>query len=380
MLATNGDSKRQATVVDRCRIRIPLLSLIALVGVLCPVAGSAFADTFKIAAFNDARSNRRFMGITASADPAGLEGWDHYWSIRSTLLSPDNFGPGSSVPGTRPIEFVAEEVADARPGYYDLSVIDLLIMNEVTPLSDPTAAVEEFAAIADFVRGGGCLVVITDYVPQAQAAKPGVAAANGVLAALDGNTGKAGRFVGNTTTPHHGNTQGKFVDWWGSGVLWGPFPYYDPGISMDSPGTVVSSFPGYPNEVPFACSDHNVLTTGDWSHVIGQRRLFTQGPDEATNILTEISGLSLGLEESRGNVMVAGDVLFTDYYTFPGFPLWPRNVNNATILMNFIHQQMYVIPEPGAIVLLAIGVATLLCFAPRRRRPRATVTSARQPV
>lgn len=365
--------------------KIRLWIMLAALGAIlvCPwhrlcMAGADGWPTFKIAAFNDDRSHRRFMGVSQSVVHSNLKNVDFYSTIRNALLNPVNFQIGT---GTvcQTVELIGDdagepEVADARS--YDFTGIDMLIMTEVAPLHvvDPvhytqSDSLAEYQAIANFVRNGGCLVIaadnLTTFGPQ------GMEAGNGVLAALDGNSGKAGHFTGQNSTPlggkAHGATMGEFVDWSGSNALYGAFPYYDPGIP-DSPGSEVTS----PDGVPFAASLHVEVATGEWSHLIGNRK--TDGG--SSPIMMEIPGSVFGLHpwwnwgryKTKGNVLVIGDLILSDYYTFPGFAGWPRNVNNATILMNFVAGQTNEVPEPAILTLLVTGLLASVGLHVCRRR------------
>ena len=114
-------------------------------------------------------------------------------------------------------------------------------------------------------------------------------------------------------------------------------------------------------DVPFGASMAVTVQSGGWSHTIG--KLCGTIP-----MMMEIQGADIA--PGAGNVLVAGDVLFSDYFVFPGFgggQACLRNVNNATILKNFVAQQ--IIPEPSSLLVWGgIGALGLIGVALRRRR------------
>ena len=290
--------------------------------------------------------------------------------MRGLLLTPDIFGAG--------IDVSLHEIADARSDLAGQG-FDLLIMNEVAPLSGSNA-VDEAAAIAAFVRGGGCLVIIADTVQNG----PDVVMGNKTLAALDGgselagNAGRYGEFV-KTNSEYETAYSGHFtLDSGGSSnLVWGGgFNYQLDGTAEGAP--FAASQTDVLDDARFGVTDHVSVVAGSWGQVIGKRAISGGINPTLSSVIMEIRGSAIdaGLSGSgAGNVLVVGDTIFANdmvYPIAPGFanadPLDNNNnYNNASILLNFVQQQA-VVPEPGSLLLFATGLAAMMGGLWWRRR------------
>jgi hypothetical protein len=278
-------------------------------------AGPVRAATITIGELTSDRVFRDFGG----------GGYENIWS---RLADPANFGPGGIVPHSVAL---APPLPIATSGA--LAKLDIFIMPEVfTPF-----APEEAAAVAEFVRNGGCLVVISNTLhasdpPGGNGTVPG----NAVLSLLDGThiepfdlTGEQSATAGTITSLAAPLTDGPF----------GTFTIGD----------------------SYAASWHTPLTMGSEAQSIGVRN--------GTTVLALIEGGALG--EGSGAVMINGDVLFNDLFIPPGDQggIYETEANTA-LFMNFVAMHAAMIPEvpePSTLSLLA-AAAALLPFGGRRRR------------
>jgi hypothetical protein len=342
-------------------MRIRWLLALAVVCVMVPAENLALGSVFRIASFSDSRSYKYFLGVTENAGASSsIEGYDWYSTMRNWLTAPGTFGPDVTV--------TLHEVSDGRvdlagQGY------NLLIMNEVAPLSG-SAADQEASAIAQFVLGGGCVVIIADTLQCGQ----GNAMGNKTLAAIDGgseSSGRAGRYGSfvQTDSQYETASSGHFSldPGPGSNLVWGgSFNYQIDGTDQADPfaGTLSEVL----DDARFGCTDHVGINPGSWSQVIGKRAIGPGPNPTLSNVMMEILGSTIdaGLSGSgAGNVLVVGDTIFANdmvYPIAPGFgnadPSRNNNdYNNARILLNFVQQQ---VPEPGSLMLLAVGAAAML--------------------
>jgi hypothetical protein len=347
----------------RIRLVLAVLCAVALAG------NPAWGYVFKIASFSDSRSYKYFQGVTQNAGgSSSIKGYDWYSTMRDWLTTPEAFGSGVTV--------TLHEVSDAREDLAGQG-FNLLIMNEVAPLSG-SAGDDEADAIAQFVLGGGCLVVVADTLQCGQ----GITAGNKVLAAIDGGSeasGDAGRYSGCvfTDSEYENALSGYFSLDPGSNsnLVWGGgFNYQIDGTDQADP------FASGENDVlanaRFGCTDHVRVDPGEWSQVIGKRAISGGVDPTFSDILMELTGAAIDAGLSRsgaGNVLVVGDTIFANDMVYPiaaGFANPDpsdnnNNYNNARIMMNFVQQQ---VPEPGSLLLLAVGVVVVLGNRLWRRR------------
>ncbi len=371
----------------------------AVVGAFFCVAAAAHAGTvpFTIGAFSLDRTAGYYSTYEQQYKHRPFDGSDTvggYDQIRSTLLDPSELykAGGHSYPAPGPgdqyqVQYDWESGGSLidNAGIYDLDRLDLLVMSEVAPLTQDqvgqgdlaTARSAEYDAIADFVRGGGCLVIVTDYRDESQDQTTSEAMremANGVLGALDGGNGDAGRFTEDVAGATQTAGAGYFVNSPGSTVLEGQFPYYDDGTAWDEtsgPGGTELAQDAFPGAASLAASlNLGIDTVPDgWAEVIAKRdRNAVDSPIVAEIQLDEIN-------QGSGGVLLVSDVLFINRYIFgdegPGAS-GRDNTNNSALLLNFIAQQMGGdtpdIPEPGFVVLLVSGLMAAGIISFRRRR------------
>ncbi|MBN1909975.1 MAG: PEP-CTERM sorting domain-containing protein [Pirellulales bacterium] len=317
---------------------------------------AASAEMFTIAAFDDTRSNRRFMGTTTTASRGAFVGADWYSSVRENWLTV----PGAFDSAT--VQLLSTEVDDARTFDFAAHQVDLLIMSEVNELSDEAAAMAEADRIAQFVRDGGCLVIVADTLDNWRGDTMG----NRVLAALDGGSGEAGRFGASIFSGSQSNSAGRLFEeaGWVSNVLNGPFAFTSSGTSAGDPVALDLETARLGATYHLAVTPHSDPLEA-WSHVIAQRQ---DGCCTWRNLAMEIQGSDIG--PGAGNVLIVGDTLFTNEFVFPleaPFAQSRQNWNNARLLMNFVDQQVTSAPEPG-IMALAAGALGLMALAARRRK------------
>ncbi len=371
--------------VRRARSLLLALTILHLLGP--PDGFKAHAKPINIVGFDATRSFRpvsddysSFIAGDAPLSPDGAL----YQSLNSSLLDPANFGAGGIVPFS--INFLPD-ISDARGSALD--GVDVLIMSEVRRLgttnsrdsdgnpvydlsTDPTsAASEEAAAIAAFVRRGGCLVIIADtaILGKFPIEQDGQRTANDVLSALDGATGDAGRILIELDGEGpQGLGAGVFETGVGtSAVLDGPFAY----SSQIDPNDDSSTYPAD----TFAASYHALMDPGAANVVVGTRN----GNPILMEILpdTIISGSG-----KNGPVLISTDTLFNDTLSTPttvsvnGFE--NGSDNNIRILMNFIgynanlHQPTRppgnTIPEPNTALLAILGIMALAWRGVHRER------------
>lgn len=280
---------------------------------------------------------------TVSAGPIVIGGLDasrvyrpfsggEYDNLRARLLDPLRFGALGIVPNA--VSFAPDMVAITSAA---LAGLDVFVMTEVYSSLAP----EEVTAVQDFIRGGGCAVLISDTLHVTQPlGMDGSFAANAILAGLGGGSVDSTDTVGQGgLTGSQTATAGNFVNLGASDVLSGPF------------GTFTSAD-------HFGGSWHNALTPGPNSQLLGTRN--------GLGILMEIPHGQFGA--CSGGVLVAGDILFSDAFVPPGVASL-ENGNNAVIFENFLAACHCInVPEPSAAALLCVGLGTLVVC--RRRRLR----------
>ncbi len=288
--------------------------------VLSSAAGSAGAGTMTLGGFNSSRVYRPFSGV-------------EYDNIRGLLANPANFGPAGLADHS---VVLGPDTSLVTPAY--LAGVSVFIMTEVTNLLAPT----EVSALEGFVRGGGCLVVITDTLHTSMPyGMDGSFAGNAVLAGLGGGSIASTDTIGQGgLTGAQNATAGTFLGVPGSSTLSGPF------------GTLGAG-------VHFGGSFHNALTAGPNSRLLGTRA--------GSGILMEIPHGALGV--GSGAVLVTGDILFADAFVPPASATL-ANENNATVLLNFLAacDCGCQVPEPASCVLA--GLALLGAVAMARRNAR----------
>ncbi|MEZ6070305.1 MAG: hypothetical protein R3C10_08500 [Pirellulales bacterium] len=279
---------------------------------------AAIAGTVDIGHFTPDRVFRDFGG-------------PDYENIWSQLNDPANFGPGGIVPHS-----VALAPAIPVATTEALAGLDIFVMSEVyMPMS-----ADEANAIAQFVRNGGCLVIISDTLhatnpPGGNGTVPG----NMVLSLLDGTTILPYDLSGPQTATA-GTISGLMA-----GITDGPFGTLGLGDS-------------------FAASWHTPLSPGSAAAAIGARN--------GSTVLAAIDAGALG--EGAGAVLIAGDVLFSDAFVPPGDNGGVvESEANATLFLNFVakHASMLPnVPEPSSVVLLTMASVALLPAMRRRRSGR----------
>lgn len=283
-----------------------LLALLALVA----LGSRATADQVVVAGLSPAKSFRAFSG-------------PDYENLRSRLLDPERFGPGGIADAS---VVLAPDLSAVDPSA--LSSIDLLVLSEVSN-SFTTADANH---VGQFVRSGGWLVLITDTLQLTQPqAGNGAAPAHIVLQGLDGGGSAAsGNLVGLQSS------QAGRIENVASGILDGPF-----GL-LTSDDRLGATF-------------HNPLIPGAHSRVLAKRN--------GSPLMLEIPARSLGPDS--GGVLVAGDILFSDFFVPPAEIGLLENENNAIVFENFVYQAARPVPEPAAILLAALA-APLAFLATKR--------------
>jgi hypothetical protein len=285
-----------------------------------------------------------------------------------------------------------------------MSAVSPFGWNPNDPDEQAAGASPEYEIIANFVRDGGCLVIVAEYcnagcyTGEDQGHR---AMANWTLEALDGSgdflSGPAGRLT--LAVSGHDNVKDDATlfdnNIPSSEVLHGPFPYYSSGPYFaddsnpyDQNATETNSYlgpvgaPVDPNdpipksdgEVRLAASWHRVASVLDdgasWAQVIGERHVVLNATKRPL-----IMEIPLGVvSENAGAVLVVGDTIFQDMFV-PGnddsemaWRYW--NVNNGALLLNFVAQQMDMpeTPEPSVTALIVTGAIVGIGLALRRRR------------
>ena len=287
--------------------------------------GASLPAAIIIGGFDDTRDWRPFSG-------------PDYENIRAILADTANFGPTGIVPTT--VGFAADVSSVENPAA--LTGLDIFVMGETR--SDLTAT--EAAVLADFVREGGCLVVMVDGRGQTPGGttptRTGVVAAEAVVSHFGGSSFAAGVTQGDQATAA---TDGQFV---GMG-----FTTHGPFGNMTFPGDT------------FGASWHVEIMQGTLGTVVGERL--------GDPILMEIAPGEIS--PGSGAVIITGDVLFSDFFVPPGMPVeFPPgsgqfttfdNDNNAALFANFVAMH---IPEPGTLTLAGIALIVLIGWAVRRRQ------------
>lgn len=280
------------------------------------------------------------MTSTAWAGPIVIGGLDStrvyrpfsgsdYDNLRARLLDPLRFSPTGIVPHS--VNFAADVSTISAA---TLAGLDVFVLTEAYT----TLSVSEVTAMQDFIRGGGCAVLISDTLHATQPyGMDGSFAHNAILAGLGGGSVDSTDTVGQGgLTGSQTANAGSFVNLGLSDVLSGPFGAF----------TAADHFGG---------SWHNALTAGPNSQLLGVRN--------GLGILMEIAHGALG--PCSGGVLVAGDFLFSDAFVPPGVASL-ENTNNAVIFENFLAACHCInVPEPSSLALLCIGAAALVWF--RRR-------------
>ena len=291
------------------RISVVVCALIAT------VTGPAAATTINVGEFVASRVFRDFGGVD-------------YENLWSRLADPANFGPAGIVPHSVSLEApLAVATSEA------LAELDIFVMTEVfTPMSP-----DEATAIAEFVRNGGCLIIVSDTLhasdpPGGNGTVPG----NMVLSLLDGSS--IGPF---DLTGEQSATAGSITGLV-SPLTDGPFGSFEIGDS-------------------FGASWHTPLTMGSEAHAIGARN--------GSTVLGLIEGGALG--DGSGAVLIAGDLIFSDSFIPPGDNGGvTENEANAELIMNFVAMHAMMVPEPSTLAMLVLAGTALAPLSARRRARR----------
>jgi len=356
------------------RMRVCFIALLTAAAACWAISDSAQADTFRIGAFSEDRTGlsnvsnekRPFMGTL-------------YDYMRAALLDPNALldppaGTSYAWPdGTDNNPYAVQFAAPIDDATNSLGDLDLLIMTEVKPLDGTSTAQQaEYDAIGDFVRAGGCLVLVVDsqYNPSNDSGLVNnenvIDMANAVLDALDtSNAGRAGSIDGSSDSDPSIGHVGRFQDWSaGSEVLHGLFPYFDDGTGWDASGPTDPETTDL-SEPRLSATFNSKVVAGTWSHEFAWR-----DADIDSYLAMEIQPHTI--TDTAGAVMVVGDTIFSDFFVRPGVGSYP-NVNNGSVLLNFVAQQMTMneIPEPSVLAMLASGGLLAACWAVRRRRRKA---------
>lgn len=346
------------------------------------VPAGAFGD-FVITAFDNSRTVLSGTNFYSFLDRVNGTNSD----VIGLLEDTGNF-PGTG--GLEPIQIPATEaggLSDARGSA--LNGVDLLIVSRVRPLSDPTAAQQEYSAIAQFVKRGGCVVIEGDWSEQHRdQGSLWKEMANGILAAVDGDTGNAGRLGDGANSGDTIGLAGRFIEHADSQVLHGPEPNpvpHDPWFNYQKPGTAdgdpfVAGSADLVSDAMLGVSLHYGLIGGAWTDFLAERQNgFGPWVPFVMEILPDVIPAESGYDHS-GAVLIAGDTVFHDYFVLPN--TWSPQIdtyathNNGRLLMNFIAQQQTIsdvepIPEPATVTLLLIGaLAAMGRLLFRRRRVR----------
>ncbi len=368
------------------RMRAYFLGIL-IAGAACwAISDTANADTFTIGAFSEDRTG--LSNVSSQKRPflgPNVGGSDYYDSIRAALDDPnallDPTGGSYSWPDGNDnneidvqISTPANAIDDARGGALD--GLDLLIMSEVKPLVGTLAEQQaEYDAIADFVRRGGCLVLVVDsqytqlsgttYVNDPSV----IQMANDVLDALDTtNAGRAGSINGTSPSEWPIGQYGHFEDWSAnSELVHGRFPYFSDGTGWDVTNGPTDPEATDPEAGPLLSVTYNsIVVPGEWSHEIAWRN------EQVTSSYFAMEIQPHTITETAGAVMVVGDTVFSEFFVDPGAGS-NQNVNNGTLLLNFVAQQMTMpeIPEPSVLAMLTSGGLLAACWAVRRRRRKA---------
>ena len=323
-------------------MRWNLLVMLHACAIVSIFASPSSATNIVLGGFDSSRVHAPFSDVYLPGDSA-FPGRSFH-NARAFLSDPANFGSGGIVP--RSVSFAPDiAVADAN----SLQGIHVFVMGE----HRTNILAAEAMALADFVLGGGCLIMFTDtfHTDLLLSDRPAIInSTNAVLDALQSatslETGSVGNF--NLTGPGGGSTAGNFVaPLTSSAVLSGAFATFGP----DPLPTM---------QQHFAATWHNALSTGGMdsvAEVIGTRN--------GSPIMMEIPHGALG--PGSGGVWIMGDPLLLDPMTPTDGPF--SNINNLLMLGNFV--DVCCVPEPSTLVLGGCAALGLLGQQWRRRR-RAT--------
>ncbi len=275
----------------------------------------------------------------------GMPGNDYYDNIRGLLTDTANF---SLNPLDTP-KVIGEVEFKAPTGLIDdmyLSDVEIFVMTENKSLM---LLPGELTAIQNFVANEGWLVLISDTLHASMGpGLDGSTVQNEILKALTGLA--VDPITDNDTVGMPGlsgaqsSTAGIPTNVMDSVVLYGAFGDF---TAADD----------------FGATFHNVLADlSPMTQMIGTK--------SGLGILMEILPESEQNSHS-GAVLVAGDVLFSDYFVLPG-SVGLGNNTNGKMFLNFVGNYFAIVPEPSGSVLAVIGAIVMAAGREwhRRRRTR----------